>query len=228
MAHLPTLLGLGSGSSNDEICRAVFEFVDKRLHYLVFSTLETDGARPAARGLDVNLLSDGRLYFGIARGKPVYEELAARPYTVGTGVYLTEDHLSIACRISGEVAPAQDPDRVAEYWALNPGTRSMYRKHPEVFSIFYLRAGEGELFHVCDPDHCARLRFGFGGAAPRPPRYVIDPGRCVGCGLCAENCLTDVIHPAGECFFIDHTGCLECGVCRELCPNGAVLQNGYR
>ncbi|VEN74116.1 Magnetosome protein Mad9 [Candidatus Desulfarcum epimagneticum] len=47
---------------------------------------------------------------------------------------------------------------------------------------------------------------------------------CIGCGLCAKNCPSNVI--TGEikdCFEIDPIMCEECGLCFEICPKGAIL-----
>ena len=53
--------------------------------------------------------------------------------------------------------------------------------------------------------------------------YSIDPGKCIGCGLCAKNCPSDAI--SGEIkkpFTIDVQKCIKCGTCIEKCKFGAI------
>jgi len=48
---------------------------------------------------------------------------------------------------------------------------------------------------------------------------VLDGERCVGCGVCRENCRFEAID---EGFHIDPFRCEGCGVCAFLCPVGAI------
>ena len=50
----------------------------------------------------------------------------------------------------------------------------------------------------------------------------IDPGKCVGCGACAEHCRFDAIRmEKGLCSVVEHM-CEGCGVCTLVCPQQAV------
>ncbi len=55
---------------------------------------------------------------------------------------------------------------------------------------------------------------------------VIDPGRCDGCGLCAEVCRFDAIAPGrdapGAVRRVDPVACEGCGVCVRFCPQQAI------
>ncbi len=56
---------------------------------------------------------------------------------------------------------------------------------------------------------------------------IIDTQKCIGCGLCAKDCVgfdIEIIDgkavPAGK-------GCIHCGHCEAICPQGAVKLTGY-
>jgi NADP-reducing hydrogenase subunit HndC len=49
--------------------------------------------------------------------------------------------------------------------------------------------------------------------------FKIDPDKCIGCGLCKENCPAETIR--GEIkslHVIDPDKCLRCGICYQICP----------
>lgn len=217
--------GLSESSPNEEKRKAAFDFI-RKIGYMMIGTTAMDGKSPTARGLELHCLDGGEtFYLGVAKGKPVYHELMRHPYLVGFITEMTVKDLAMAVRINSHVTPVEPeeaPDIYAEYWRLNPGTKALYRKDLDMFRIFRLDRGEGEIFHLPEDDEIARVRFTFGGAAPRPWAYEIG-SRCVGCGVCAEACMRGVIHPnESGTYSIDHFGCLECGRCYLFCPNGAV------
>jgi len=53
---------------------------------------------------------------------------------------------------------------------------------------------------------------------------VINPDKCVGCGLCKELCRFDAIIESADpvSYTIDKIGCEGCGVCVDLCPESAI------
>lgn len=57
-------------------------------------------------------------------------------------------------------------------------------------------------------------------AAIRP---VINPGRCIMCGKCTEDCPPSAIRQEpGGVPHIDYRQCIRCFCCHELCPVGAI------
>ena len=53
-------------------------------------------------------------------------------------------------------------------------------------------------------------------------RAVIDPDRCIGCGLCAEKCLFDAVEQVDDVYEIKPLKCEGCKVCVTLCPEQAI------
>ena len=207
-------LGLTEKNTNEEIKKAAFQFV-KEVGYMIIGTTAMDGRTPTARGLEVHQLDDsGDFFIGLAKGKPVYYELQKNPYIVGTIVRETVKRLSASVRISAhvrELDPEKNQAVYRRYWELNPGTKALYHKDLDMFRIFVLDRGDGEIFHLPEDDEVCRLRFSFGGAARRPWAYEIDQ--------------EDVIFPNEEGkYYIHHFGCLECGRCAMNCPNDAIVR----
>lgn len=51
---------------------------------------------------------------------------------------------------------------------------------------------------------------------------IINPDKCVGCGLCKELCRFDAVSNKNQNYTIDSIDCEGCGVCVDLCPEGAI------
>ena len=53
-------------------------------------------------------------------------------------------------------------------------------------------------------------------------KAVIDPQKCVSCGLCREHCRFDAIFMESGKAAVQEYACEGCGVCQYLCPQDAV------
>ena len=54
------------------------------------------------------------------------------------------------------------------------------------------------------------------------PRPVIERGRCIGCGKCAEICPQHTIALKNGRAHIDPSACIRCFCCHEMCPVKAI------
>jgi NADH-quinone oxidoreductase subunit F len=49
--------------------------------------------------------------------------------------------------------------------------------------------------------------------------FKIDPDKCMGCGLCKENCPAETIRGETKSqHVIDPDKCVRCGICYQICP----------
>ena len=51
---------------------------------------------------------------------------------------------------------------------------------------------------------------------------LVNKEKCVGCGLCARDCLRNTIFMRDGKAEIDVSGCIKCGHCIAVCPQDAV------
>ena len=57
-------------------------------------------------------------------------------------------------------------------------------------------------------------------------RYIIDPGKCKGCTLCARNCPVNAISGAVKApHVIDQNKCIHCGLCQNNCRFDAISKS---
>ena len=54
------------------------------------------------------------------------------------------------------------------------------------------------------------------------PKPVINTGKCIGCGICANNCPPKTIDIAEGKASVRYDDCIRCYCCQELCPEKAV------
>lgn len=55
----------------------------------------------------------------------------------------------------------------------------------------------------------------------------IDPGTCIGCGLCVKNCVAHNIELKNNKAKTLLTQCIMCGQCAAVCPKEAIYISGY-
>ena len=60
----------------------------------------------------------------------------------------------------------------------------------------------------------------------KEPTVIFVKSRCIGCGLCIEECPEGVIHESEELKAIDHSACTLCGQCTQMCPTEAMKFDG--
>lgn len=53
-------------------------------------------------------------------------------------------------------------------------------------------------------------------------KAVIDPEKCIGCGLCQERCRFDALMEEKGRYRVNEYACEGCGVCAHVCPQDAV------
>lgn len=53
-------------------------------------------------------------------------------------------------------------------------------------------------------------------------KAVIDPQRCIGCGICKEHCRFDALQEQEGVYRVQEVSCEGCGVCEYVCPEQAV------
>ena len=56
---------------------------------------------------------------------------------------------------------------------------------------------------------------------------IINQDKCVGCGLCVNDCPNACLRIEGNVAHITGTGCIACGHCYAICPQGAIRMEGY-
>lgn len=58
-------------------------------------------------------------------------------------------------------------------------------------------------------------------------KVVIDESKCIGCGLCAKDCVGFDISIIDKKAVAKGAGCIQCGHCEAICPNKAVKLEGF-
>ena len=56
----------------------------------------------------------------------------------------------------------------------------------------------------------------------------IDKEKCIGCGICVDECPVDTIFIRDEKAEIDMESCIRCGKCHEVCPEDAVRHDSEK
>lgn len=56
----------------------------------------------------------------------------------------------------------------------------------------------------------------------------IDKERCIGCGICVDECPADAISIENGKAIIDMEKCIRCGKCHDACPHNAVRHDSEK
>ena len=55
--------------------------------------------------------------------------------------------------------------------------------------------------------------------------FVVNPEKCIACGICAKACATQaIIGEKKKTYYIDRQKCSKCGVCQTRCPKDAIFK----
>ena len=80
----------------------------------------------------------------------------------------------------------------------------------------------------CDVDAPNLHLIGQQTAVPQRSDFIgsdkasIDPQRCIGCGVCQQNCRFHAIDLKDGVYTVNEYACEGCGVCQYVCPQNAV------
>ncbi len=65
---------------------------------------------------------------------------------------------------------------------------------------------------------------GFPVSVQIPGAFVVDPEKCIACGVCINRCPTDAItEDTDGKAVINPDLCIACGICANVCPVGAIF-----
>ena len=56
----------------------------------------------------------------------------------------------------------------------------------------------------------------------------VDQEKCVGCGVCLEECPVDTISMTNMKAEINMDNCIRCGTCHDICPKDAVKHDSEK
>lgn len=66
-----------------------------------------------------------------------------------------------------------------------------------------------------------------GDIKERKHEVIVDADKCIGCGLCAKDCVGCDINIVNGKAVPNSKSCIMCGHCEAVCPKGAVKITGY-
>lgn len=97
----------------------------------------------------------------------------------------------------------------------------------------FIKLSEAKTFADCDVD-APNLHLSFAKEiAPKKADYmgmekaVINPEKCISCGLCMESCRFHAIEIDGN-FSVNRHLCEGCGMCTHVCPVGAIEMKHFK
>ncbi len=101
------------------------------------------------------------------------------------------------------------------------------RDRGHVHHAFFKDAMLGRFYAICNCCSCCcgamqAWRSGTPMLVSSGYTALVDAGRCVACGTCAEACPFDAISVGDESATIDEARCMGCGVCISKCEQEAV------
>lgn len=56
---------------------------------------------------------------------------------------------------------------------------------------------------------------------------IIDKEKCIGCGLCKNDCVGMAIEIINDKAVVSEASCIKCGHCEAICPRNAITLSGF-
>lgn len=185
------------------------------IHSVTIATIGTDG-HPQTRIIDIMLWDERGIYFLTAKGKKFYKQLIEQKFI---SLAATKDKKAISLR--GKIKNIGDK-KLNEIFIKNPYMQEIYPNDTKAaLEVFCLYEAQGEYFDISEPSHVIRDSIKIGNAEIIQSGYFVGQG-CIGCKLCYSVCPQKCIDILQKPVIIEQGRCLHCGNCADICPKQVI------